>query len=284
MRVLVISAGLVGLGPTAAGAVVGATWADLGHQVAVVPIGVGGQALIDAVSAIAGTAVLTPEPGESSAILGEQLAASRDASTILMDLTGDCPDDAGAGLVQALGSREALSGRRLVGIVSESELEADLLGVRGVAARRAYSSGSPDIGAALAGDARLSRIAAEVGLPDPPHGAGAGNGLALGVLALGGSVRTGPQAIGELVGIERSLAAADLLVLVTEALDFGGAGVTEARAAAAWAEQALVPCIAVATVVRISGRELRTLGVESAYQLGEDASESAMRVARTWSW
>ena len=283
MRVLVISAGVADLSPAAAGAVVGAAWADLAHQVAVVPIGVGGQGLVDAASGIPGAAVLIPRAGESSADLGRELAAVQ-AGTVLVDLTGDCPDDAGAGLLSTLGGRHVLTGRSLVGVVRDDELDAVLLGVRGVAARRSFASGAPDIGAALAGDAVLARLAADVGMPDPPPGAGAGNGLALAILALGGVVRTGPQAIGDLVGIERSLEAADLVVLVTDVLDFGGAGIAETRAAAAWAERALVPCIAIARRVQISGRELRTFGVESAYELGDEAAAGAERVARTWTW
>jgi glycerate kinase len=284
MRVLVISAGLADLPPAAAGAAVGAAWADLGHQVAVVPIGIGGQGLLDAMSGVPGTTVVTAQAGESSAHLGRELVAAMDAGTVVLDLTGDCPDDGGAGLLAAVGGREAMDGHTLIGVVSEDELDAAFLGVRGVAARRSYASGTPDIGAALAGDAALTRLAADLGMPDPPPGAGAGNGLAFAVLALGGVVRTGPQAIGELVAIERSLEAADLVVLVTDVLDFGGAGIAETRAAAAWAEQALVPCIAIATRVQISGRELRTFGVESAYDLGADVADGAVRVARTWNW
>lgn len=284
MRVLVVATRLADLGPAEAGAAIGAAWADLGHQVAVVPFGTGGAGLVDAVGAIPGAVVLTPAPGASSAPLGRDLAAVSETGTILVDLTGDCPDDGGAGLLATPGGLDALAGRSLVGVVTEEELEAPFLGVRGVAARRAYASGTPDIGAALAGDAALTRLAADLGLPDPPPGAGAGNGLALGILALGGVVRTGPQAIGELVGIEKSLAAADLVVLVTDVLDFGGAGIAEARAAAAWAEQALVPCIAIARQVQISGRELRTFGVESAYELGDDIAAGAVRIAVTWNW
>lgn len=295
MRVLVISAGIGGLDPVAAGAAVASAWADLGHQVAVVPIGIGGAGLVAAVSTIPGAVVVTPGPGESSAQVGLDLAAARDARTILVDLTGDCPDDGGAGLVSALGglavsdgaiqvARSVVTGRTLVGVVRSDELETALLGVRGVAARRTYASGTPDIGAALAGDAVLARLAADLGMAEPPSGAGAGNGLALAILALGGVVRTGPTALGELVGIDRSLAAADLVVAVAEALDFGGAGMAETLAAATWAEQALVPCVAVAASVQISGRELRTLGVESAYEVGLDVASGAAGVARTWNW
>jgi glycerate kinase len=295
MRVLVISAGIAGLDPGSAGTAVGSAWADLGHQVAVVPIGIGGSGLVAAVRTIPGAVVVTAGEGESSRQLGVDIAAARDADTILVDLTGDCAADGGAGLVSALGglavgdgaieiARSMVSGRSLVGVVNDDELEAQLLGVRGVAGGRPVSAGTPDLGAAHAGDAVFARVAADLGMPRPPPGAGAGNGLALAILALGGVVRTGPAAIGELVGLERSLAAADLVVAVTEALDFGGAGMAETRAAAAWAERALVPCVAVAATVRISGRELRTLGVESAYEVGADVMTGAARVARTWNW
>jgi glycerate 2-kinase len=284
MRVLILSAGLADLRPGAAGALVGRAWADLGHQVAVVPLGTGGEALAEAVSDIPDVAFLRAEAGESSVALGRELRESLGSRTILVDLTGDCPDDAGEGLLAAMDGRVISPGHSLVAVVREDELEAPLLGVRGVAARRAYASGGADIGAALAGDAVLSRLASAVGLPDPPPGAGAGNGLALAVLALGGVIRTGPGAVGDLVSVEATLAAADLVVLVTPALDFGGAGVEELRAAAAWAQQALLPCIALASRVQISSRELRTFGVESAYQLAADPAGEASRVARTWSW
>ncbi len=284
MRVLILSAGLADLGPGEAGAVVGRAWADLGHQVAVVPLGTGGTALADAVSGIPDVVLLQPGEGESSAALGREVHASLGTHTILVDLTGDCPADAGEALFAELEGAKALAGHSLVGVVREEELEAPLLGVRGVAARRAYASGGADIAAALAGDAALSRLATEVGLPDPPPGAGAGNGLALAIQALGGVLRTGPAAVGDLVAIEASLAAADLVVVVTATLDFGGAGIEESRAASAWAQQALLPCIALASRVQISSRELRTLGVESAYELGVEPAGEASRVARTWNW
>jgi hypothetical protein len=74
------------------------------------------------------------------------------------------------------------------------------------------------------------------------------------------------------------------VVVVTDALDFGGAGVTETQAAAAWAAEARVPCVAIAGTVHFSGRELRTFGVESAYAAEGDLAGCAERVARTWNW
>ncbi|HET7725179.1 MAG TPA: hypothetical protein VFK68_11115, partial [Propionibacteriaceae bacterium] len=91
MRVLILSAGLADLGPAAAGALVGRAWADLGHQVAVVPLAIGGPALADAVSDLPDVVLLRPGTGDSSAHLGRDLRAALETGTVLVDLTGDCP-------------------------------------------------------------------------------------------------------------------------------------------------------------------------------------------------
>ena len=282
MRVLVLATGVADLSPAVAGGEVGGAWARLGHLVAVVPMAGGGAGLASAVADMPHVAVVAAGEGPSSEQAGAEIAAAlaRGATTVLLDLTSTCPEDAGEGLLAALGRPEL----EIVGVVRPEELEAPLLGVRGVAARRAYGSGTPDVGAALEGDAALTRLATSWGVPEPPLGAGAGDGTGLAVAVLGGTFRTGPQAVAELVGLRSSLSAADLVVVVTDALDFGGAGVTEAQAAAAWAAEALVPCVAIAGTVRISGRELRTFGVESAYAAHGDLAGCAERVARTWNW
>jgi glycerate kinase len=282
MRVLVLATGVADLSPAAAGAEVGGAWARLGHQVAVVPMAAGGAGLASAVADLPHVAVVAAGQGPTSEKAGAEIAAALacGATTVLLDLTAACPADAGEGLLAALGRPEL----EIVGVVRPEDLDAPLLGVRGVAARRAYGSGSPDVGAALTGDAVLTRLATSLGVAEPPPGAGAGDGTGLAVAVLGGTFRTGPQVIAELVELERSLGAADLVVVVTDALDFGGAGVTETQAAAAWAAEALVPCVAIAGAVHFSGRELRTFGVESAYAAHGDLAGCAERVARTWNW
>jgi glycerate kinase len=282
MRVLVLATGVADLSPAAAGAEVAGAWARLGHQVAVVPMAAGGPGLAAAVADMPHVAVVAAGAGPSSEQAGAEIAAALacGATTVLLDLTAACPGDAGDGLLAALGRPEL----EIVGVVRPEELDATLLGVRGVAARRAYGSGTPDVGAALEGDAALTRLATSLGVPEPPPGAGAGDGMGLAVAVLGGTFRAGPQAIAALVGLDRSLAAADLVVVVTDALDFGGAGVTETQAAATWAAEALVPCVAIAGTVHFSGRELRTFGVESAYASEGDLAACAARVARTWNW
>lgn len=310
MRVLVLTGAVGDLSPAQAGRVVASPWAAAGHAVAVVPMTADGNGLDDAVAALGpGRATVVRQTGgTTTGPLGDAAARAiaAGASTVLLDLTQPLPVDGGAGLLEALGATAAAPldegpvlgdlgqvrlpslPARLVAVVAAGTETAPLLGVRGVAATVGFETGQ-DRAEVLALDAALARLAAAVGLPDPPAGAGAGQGAALAVLALGGAVRTAPAALAELVDLDRSLALADLLVVVTDALDFGGAGVPLAQAAAGWAATAGAPCIVVARAVQISSRELRTLGIESAYGLTGDEgdaglAELAQRVARTWSW
>ena len=129
--------------------------------------------------------------------------------------------------------------------------------------------------------AALTRLATSLGVTDPPPGAGAGDGTVSRSPRWAAFSARGHR---RAVGLDRSLTAADLVVVVTDALDFGGAGVTETQAAATWAAEALVPCVAIAGTVHFSSRELRTFGVESAYSSDGDLASCAARVARTWNW
>ncbi|MDX6323004.1 MAG: glycerate 2-kinase, partial [Propionibacteriaceae bacterium] len=75
----------------------------------------------------------------------------------------------------------------------------------------------------------------------------------------------------------------------------GGGVVAEAARVAA---EALCPCIAVAGEVLIGGREMRTMGIESAYPVRESSMDRPVggdvtadelaavvaRVARSWQW
>ena len=89
---------------------------------------------------------------------------------------------------------------------------------------------------------------------------------------------------------------ADLVITGEGAFDFSTRAGKVPYGVAELAGQALVPCIALAGRVVIGSREMRALGIESAYSMSEligeaesfdDASASleklAHRVARTWS-
>jgi glycerate kinase len=101
-------------------------------------------------------------------------------------------------------------------------------------------------------------------------GAGAAGGLGAGAIAfLGAELRTGIELVLELVGFDRAVEGADLVVTGEGKLDAqslrGKAPVGVARAAAAHG----VPVVAVAGVVEVADRELRAAGFEEAHALLE---------------
>jgi glycerate kinase len=119
---------------------------------------------------------------------------------------------------------------------------------------------------------RYARVlAADLGvdLADTP-GAGAAGGLGAGAIAfLGARIRSGIELVLELVGFDREVATADLVVTGEGKLDAqslrGKAPVGVARAATAHG----VPVVALAGVVELADRELRAAGFEEAHALAE---------------
>lgn len=328
MRVLVLSEAVGDLSPGTSGAAVARGWAALGHQVAVVPLAAAGAGVAAAVADLTGgqgdrrgapapaDVVVVGDPGPhdgSSAGLGGALAVAlaTGPDEIWLDLATSAATDAGEGLVVRLAGPDAgsaadpalvaagrvrLGRTRLVGVVPQAETGAELTGLRGVASlaaatERAAGGAPAPIAELLRRDTALALVATRLGLEDPPRGAGAVRGLGLAVLALGGQLTSAPAALGSLARVGRTVESADLLVVVADEIDFGDAGGEVVAAARSWAEAALLPCVAVCGEVRISARELRTLGIEAAYGLPAGASPSeeslavlGRRVAATWSW
>ncbi len=255
------------------------------------------------------------DPHSTSRPLGAALAdalASR-PRMVVVDLTGLATHDAGAGLLAALGAvadapldagaaglaglstldlapvRALLGDTRLVAVVDPAELGDHLLGLRGLTARRGHASGT-DPAVMLATDAALGRLAAALGLPDAP-GLGAGGGAALALAALGAWPTGGPALCAQVAGLERTAQRADVLVTGADHLDFASRGGHVVREVAAIAERTLKPCVALARRVDVSGRELRTFGIEVAYALGgepdvaaSELTERAGGAASSWTW
>jgi glycerate kinase len=127
-------------------------------------------------------------------------------------------------------------------------------------------------------------------------GAGAGGGLGFALLLLGGSRQPGIALVAEAVGLAERAARADLVVTGEGAFDFSSRSGKVPYGVAEVAASAVRPCVALAGAVLVGSREMRTMGVESAYAVvdlvGEEASFAdpagslsrlAERVARTWS-
>jgi glycerate 2-kinase len=127
-------------------------------------------------------------------------------------------------------------------------------------------------------------------------GAGAAGGLAFALRLLGAEQVAGIEFVTSAVGLEEHTRMADLVVTGEGAFDFSSRAGKVLSGVARLAQQALVPCIVLAGQVLVGSREMRTLGIESAYAMvdlvglqtalddpGGSLARLAERVARTWS-
>lgn len=241
------------------------------------------------------------------------LAVQAGAERVVVGLGGSGTTDGGAGLLAALGAEPAeplrhgatglagleevrLPARLPVELVIASDVDNPLTGLFGAA--KTYG---PQKGIAEerlpAVDGLLERLAVRtdrrVALE---KGAGAAGGLGFALLLLGGRREPGIGLVARVVGLAGRARAADLVVTGEGAFDFSSRSGKVPYGVAEVAAQALRPCIALAGRVLVGSREMRALGVESAYSLvdlvgeeralGEPAAalaELAERTARTWS-
>ncbi|CAN5217427.1 glycerate kinase [soil metagenome] len=261
-----------------------------------------------------------PERATSRGV-GQLVAAAVDAGarTVMVGLGGTATNDGGAGLLAALGAesdpadalcrgpqslqslrsvdlraaRDRVDGVRLV---AASDVDNPLLGLIG--ATNVYG---PQKGVAhdrlIEVDATLESLAAATDKKLAlAQGAGAAGGLGFAMMLLGASREAGVTLVANAVALPERARRADLVVTGEGAFDFSSRSGKVPYGVAAVAAEAVRPCIALAGQVLIGSREMRTLGVESAYSVadlvGEEASFGdpvgslailAERVARSWS-
>ena len=261
-----------------------------------------------------------PERASTHGVGGLVMAAIQArASTIVVGLGGSATNDGGAGLLAALGAqsdpfdaltqgplgldeltavdltpaRAAMAG---ITLVAASDVDNPLLGLIG-----ATSVYGPQKGIAedrkIAVDGMLEILAnatdKKVALS---KGAGAAGGLGFALLLLGATRSPGIEMVAEAVGLPEKASRADLVITGEGAFDFSSRSGKVPYGVATIAARALQPCIALAGQVLIGSREMRTLGIESAYSMvdmvGEEAAFAdpagslalvAERAARNWS-
>lgn len=247
--------------------------------------------------------------------VGELLLEAVDAGAtrVVVGLGGSGTNDGGAGLLAALGATADRpldrGGADLAGItqvtlpvsppvevVLASDVDSPLTGLFGATRTFGPQKGlTEDRLPALDGALQDLAAAADRRLALAP-GAGAAGGLGYGLMLLGAQRRPGIGLVAEAVGLPDRARQADLVLTGEGAFDFSSRsgkvpyGVAEVAAAAAR------PCVVLAGRVDVGSREMRALGVESAYSLidlvGEERALAdpagslaalAERVARTWS-
>ena len=257
--------------------------------------------------------------------VGELIAVALDASVdrIVVGLGGSATNDAGAGMWAALGAAAdgdlAAGSRGLEGVgsvdlapararigttemVVASDVDNPLLGMFGATNVYGPQKGLADERKAAVDGildafvvAALGSTPAERRLADAP-GAGAAGGLGFGLLVLGGTRASGIDLVAEAVGLADQAGRSDLVLTGEGAYDFSSRSGKVVYGVAEIAGRAIRPCVVLAGQVHVGAREMRAMGVESAYSVvdlvGRDAAFAepaaslaalAQRVARTWS-
>lgn len=261
-----------------------------------------------------------PERGSTYGV-GQLIAAAADqgARRIVAGLGGSGTNDAGAGCLAALGAtaeppvalvggpralaklsavdlRGAYERIGRAAVVIATDVDNPLLGLRGATNVYGPQKGISEEHKQVV-DAQLTKLAelTDRRLADR-RGAGAAGGLGFALMLLGAERVEGVRVVSEALGLGRLAQGADLVVTGEGAFDFSSRSGKVPYGVAQIAGEAIRPCIALAGEVLVGSREMRTMGIESAYSLvdlvGREAafadprrslSALAERVARTWS-
>ncbi len=260
-----------------------------------------------------------PAEHATTAGVGELLADAVEsgARRVVVGLGGSGTNDAGAGMLHALGAtadgpldagaagltsvttidvapaRDRLAG---VALLAASDVENPLTGLFGATKVFGPQKGLSEE-RIVEVDAWLEGFAGIAGRRTSlEKGAGAAGGLGFGLLLLGATREPGITLVADAVGLARRAAEADLVLTGEGAFDFSSRSGKVPYGVATVAAEALRPCVALAGQVLVGAREMRALGVESAYSMvemvGEERSfgdpagalaDVAARVARSWS-
>lgn len=298
----------------------------VGVEVPVTVLHANGTAYVESAQAC-GLHLLDPlDPMHASTFgVGQAVGAAIDAGArrVVIGLGGSATNDGGAGLLGALGATAdvpldagpaglapvttvdvSAARSRVAGveIVIASDVDLALLGMFGATKTFGPQKGLTEEQVLLV-DGILDRFVVAACGATPAErrtadakGAGAAGGLGFALILLGGQVVSGIDLVAETVGLTGQAAAHDLVVTGEGTYDFSSRAGKVVYGVASVAGQAARPCIVLAGQVLVGSREMRAMGVESAYAVtdlvGLEASMSrpyehladlAARVARTWS-
>jgi glycerate kinase len=187
------------------------------------------------------------------------------AQQIVVGLGGSATNDAGAGMIEALGADAQLL--RGVDLLVATDVDNPLLGPSGATAVFAPQKGAaPDSLRLL--EQRLATFAAVIGpeFADLP-GAGAAGGLGFGLFALGGHRVSGADLVLQLLDVGAHISASDLVITGEGSLDEQSlAGKLPVRVAAGCIE-AGVPCVAIAGRVMLGRRHAAAAGFAETHSI-----------------
>lgn len=251
--------------------------------------------------------------------VGELILAAVDggATTVVLGLGGSGTNDGGAGVLASLGATSdgildsgaialdtvssvdlAPARARLAGIrlVAATDVDNPLTGLFGATKTFGPQKGIEEDRIAQVDGWLESFAVATDRRTSLAKGAGAAGGIGFALLALGATREPGIDLVAAAVQLASRAGQADLVITGEGAFDFSSRSGKVPYGVAGIASEALRPCVALAGQVLVGSREMRALGIESAYSLvdlvgeerafaqpAEALSELAERVARSWS-
>ncbi|RLP07971.1 glycerate kinase [Propionibacterium australiense] len=297
MRVLVAAGAMAGFDAWRAGARIGRAWREFGAEVALVPLAEIGSDWQQARENLAGpdNTLFIPLDGhdhDSGPMLWSFLNGG--GPSTLVDAVGTAGPASGAEALDIDRVRGHLAERPLIGLCRSGEQDAVLTGMLGLAGRRE----DLPLGQRLSLDRMLGAwaelLAAGGSGPAAPAdgpalastpGSGAGGGAGAVVLALGGRVLTGPQALGEIADLDRTIAAADLVVTSCESFDVDAWGGPIVDYVAQRAAVAGRPVVVVSRTNHVNLAGQRANGIEAVHAIGDgDIGDGCLALARSWFW
>ena len=299
----------------------------LGEEVPITLLELGGTVYIESAQACGLDLVDELRPLDASSFgVGQAIIAAIDAGAerLVIGLGGSATNDGGAGMLAALGATAdvpldrgpgALAGITTVDLAAvhdvlenididiASDVGIGLLGMFGATKAFGPQKGLDDAGVQRV-DAILDAfvIAACGSTPSERRradekGAGAAGGLGFALMLAGGTTTSGIDLVADAAGIDELAANHDLVITGEGTYDFSSRAGKVVFGVAQRAARAARPCIVIAGDVTVGAREMRAMGVESAYSmvdalgaenaLGDPHSSLeylAARVARTWSF
>lgn len=248
-------------------------------------------------------------------------AIDHGATKITIGLGGSGTNDAGSGMLAALGATSngvldsggtalkelsevdvsaALDKVLGIEIVVASDVDNTLLGLRGATAVFGPQKGADEF-AVMELEGALENFASLCGRrsdgkdPAVALGSGAAGGLGYGLLLLGGSRVAGIETVLEIVKLDDEIEKADLVITGEGCLDDQSLHGKVIAGVASHAAALGKPCVALAGDVRLGKRECASAGIDSAYSMSEFAgrersmsapfevlAEVSARMSQTW--
>lgn len=257
--------------------------------------------------------------------VGQLLAAAlaEGAEKVVIGLGGSGTNDAGAGMLAALGAtadgpldcgprqftrlreldvRRALERVAGVELVVATDVDNPLLGLRGAARSYGPQKGASEeqvmrMEGALEHFHRLLDVRPNGKDPAVALGAGAAGGLGYALMVLGATRVRGISTVMDIVGLGDLVAQSDLVVTGEGMFDWQSLRGKVVSGVAAMALAEAKPCVVVAGQVLVGRREYSATGVAAAYSVSDIAggveesmadpaaalAAAAARIAKTWS-